>query len=102
MFGERRQGHSSQELSCSSLTAQYNLNQLRFIGPFHSDIDHGSTRFRANTFWRLNAPDVWICDYDLAEVGVFFARPLSPLQLREQVQHFSAYGERHLLNGVWM
>src|SRR5437660_877045 len=69
---------------------------------FRSDIDLGTHEFRANTLRILHRPDAWISNLGVAEVAVFFARPVSPLLTREQVENYCRYGQRNVASGCWM
>jgi hypothetical protein len=95
-----RRGDRSIESACSTLTAQYNLNELQFLSGFPPPLDSVQWKCMANR--NPNSPlDATIHVAGLGELGVYFLRPLTARELTAQAVAFHDFAKTHDVLTCW-
>jgi hypothetical protein len=100
--------HSQYDIACTLLTAQYNLNEIRFMDRYRAEIASGARTLVAHKPPTPAFLDGMFIGPDYESTALYFLRPLPPYQLRAQIDEYSAHAfdiamkQNRLVRCVWM
>lgn len=99
---EERHGVTPYEIACTDLTAQYNLNQVRFLNRVHPANSANMCGFHFHASVNPQRLDAELTNTELGWIGLYFLRPWQAHQFIEQIDEYRVWYSQWLSTTWWL